>query len=68
MVLTKACEHVVPTLDLALRCAASKLIPGSVFCSSTADCLLCVLPLPYLRLFLSLCCVISVLCAMGSRV
>ena len=57
MVLTRTCGHIAHTLDLALRCAASQLIPGVVLCSRPAGWLLCVLPLPYLRLFLSLCCV-----------
>ena len=70
MVLTKTCGHVAPTLlsfELlffppnfvfsVLRCAASKLIPGFVLCSRPAGWLLCVLPLPDLCLFLSLCCV-----------
>ena len=57
MVLTKNCGHVAPTLDLALCCAASKPIPSFVLCSRPAGWLLCVLPLPDLCLFLSLCCV-----------
>ena len=61
MVLTLTCGHIVATLDLCLLCAASKLIPGSVFCSSLADVFaLCMTPATS-TLILSLSCAVYVL-------